>query len=161
MKMSSLLFLVGAGVIGWRLWVYLSQTTQKNIELKARTAWGEARGQGDAGLQAVINVIDNRVKAKSWFGATVEEVIFKPFQFSLWNRDAFDQLDKNGNLAQSVNENDQQYKKALELAKLSEQGKLNDITGGADHYHADYVAPTWANKMTQTAIIGNHIFYRS
>lgn len=32
---------------------------------------------------------------------------------------------------------------------------------GADHYHADYVSPDWAERMTTVATIGKHIFYRA
>ena len=36
--------------------------------------------------------------------------------------------------------------------------KLDDITGGALFYHADYVKPRW--KLEKTAVIGRHIFYK-
>ena len=36
----------------------------------------------------------------------------------------------------------------------------NDVTNGATHYHSTSVKPYWADSMMQTAIIGNHIFYR-
>ena len=35
-----------------------------------------------------------------------------------------------------------------------------DITGGATHYHADYVSPAWAKTKTKTVEIQDHIFYR-
>lgn len=34
----------------------------EQIDIMARTAWGEARGEGQSGMQAVLNVIMNRVK---------------------------------------------------------------------------------------------------
>jgi len=36
----------------------------------------------------------------------------------------------------------------------------HDITGGATHYHASYVQPFWAKKLTLTRKFGKHIFYR-
>jgi spore germination cell wall hydrolase CwlJ-like protein len=35
-----------------------------------------------------------------------------------------------------------------------------DPTEGADHYHADYVAPDWAAAGEQTVQIDRHLFYR-
>ena len=35
-----------------------------------------------------------------------------------------------------------------------------DPTDGADHYHADYVAPNWAAAGKQTVQIDDHIFYQ-
>lgn len=31
---------------------------------------------------------------------------------------------------------------------------------GADHYHASYVSPRWANNLRRTTVIGHHIFYK-
>jgi spore germination cell wall hydrolase CwlJ-like protein len=31
--------------------------------------------------------------------------------------------------------------------------------GGATHYHADYVDPTWASSYNRSVRIGKHIFY--
>lgn len=58
----------------------------EQIDYMARTAWGEARGEGSRGMQAVINVIMNRVRAGSWYGATPKEVCTKKSQFSVWNK---------------------------------------------------------------------------
>jgi len=35
-----------------------------------------------------------------------------------------------------------------------------DVTGGATHYHAFYVSPSWADQLELTAEIGDHRFYR-
>jgi len=37
---------------------------------------------------------------------------------------------------------------------------FDDNTHGSTHYHADYVSPKWANQMTHTVTIGDHIFYK-
>ena len=42
------------------------------IDLLARTIWGEARGDGYTGMKAVANVIMNRVQKGSWYGKTVQ-----------------------------------------------------------------------------------------
>ena len=138
----------------WRQGRKLAQPASKNIELMARTAWGEARGESSRGMQAVINVIQNRVKKGGWWGATVEDVVKKKAQFSCWNEG-----DPNREKMLAVTEKDTQFKEAVRLATLAEMGQLRDITGGATNYHAASVSPSWAKKLTQTAKIGNHIFY--
>jgi spore germination cell wall hydrolase CwlJ-like protein len=45
-------------------------------------------------------------------------------------------------------------------AILSNEISFLDITGGATHYHADYVSPAWAKTKTKTVEIQDHIFYR-
>lgn len=36
-----------------------------------------------------------------------------------------------------------------------------DVSGGATHYHASYVAPSWARDSLRTVAIGQHIFYKN
>lgn len=128
---------------------------KREIDLMARTAWGEARGEGLRGMQAVLNVIQNRVNAGKWYGRTAEEVVLKPYQFSCWNEN-----DPNYLKMQRVDENDAQFTNAKGLAELSYDGDLLDITGGATHYHAAGITPNWAGSMQKTAVIGNHVFYK-
>ena len=124
------------------------------IDLLARTIWGEARGEGTQGMHAVANVIMNRVKKGGWYGATVQDVVLKPYQFSVWNKE-----DPNREKALSVTVADSQFWTAKKLASLAYNGQLDDITGGAVNYHANYSSPSWAKSMTKTATIGKHIFY--
>ena len=46
------------------------------------------------------------------------------------------------------------------IAKLVLTGRIEDVTDGATHYHADYVKPDWKIYKTFTAKIGSHLFYR-
>lgn len=124
------------------------------IDLLARTIWGEARGEGQTGMQAVANVIMNRVKKGGWYGATVQDVVLKKWQFSTWNEG-----DPNREKALSVTVADPNFWTSKKLAALAYNGQLDDITGGATNYHAKSVLPSWSMKMTKTASIGNHIFY--
>ena len=59
-------------------------------EVLARTLYGEARGEGLPGIEAVACVILNRVafakaRGRYWWGNTVSQVCLKPGQFSCWN----------------------------------------------------------------------------
>ena len=134
---------------------YLMTDKEKEIDLLAKTAWGEARGEGASGMQAVINVILNRVRAGSWYGLTVENVVLKPYQFSCWN-----DTDPNKDKILSLKTEDPAFIQAKSLAFAGYNGLLADITNGATHYHTIGATPNWAKAMVQTKTIGNHIFYK-
>lgn len=127
---------------------------EKAIDTLARTAWGEARGDGRKGIQAVINVVMNRVTRGGWWGANVIDVCKKPAQFSVWNEN-----DPNYTKMLSVTRDDEWFDLAYVLAKTAVKDELPDITGGATHYHAKSINPSWTSSLNKTAIIGNHIFY--
>jgi len=40
------------------------------------------------------------------------------------------------------------------------RGEAADMTGGATHYHANYVRPYWASELEHTVTIGSHLFYK-
>ncbi len=127
---------------------------EKAIDTLARTAWGEARGDGRKGIQAVINVVMNRVKHGGWWGANVIDVCKKPAQFSAWNEN-----DPNYQKMMNVTRADEWFDLAYVLARTAITDELPDITGGATHYHAKSINPKWAVSLNKTATIGNHIFY--
>lgn len=45
------------------------------------------------------------------------------------------------------------------LAKMLIEGRARVLTGGATYYHTTAVNPSWASSFTQTAQIGEHLFY--
>lgn len=133
---------------------------QMEIDVLARTLWGEARGEGTVGMQAVANTILNRVRVardhgKYWWGNNIIQVCQKPYQFSCWNRS-----DPNFQKLQAITEKDLYFATALRMARRAKLGALDDITGGATHYHAAGVEPYWAKREKPSAVIGGHIFYR-
>lgn len=130
------------------------------VDVLARTIWGEARGEGDHGMQAVASVVMNRVviardKGKYWWGNTVIQVCQKPYQFSCWNRS-----DPNFKVLQAVDDTDLYFVTARRLAHRAVLGVLDDVTGGATHYHTATSAPYWSKKEKPIMTIGAHIFYR-
>lgn len=129
-------------------------------DVLARTLWGEARGEGTQGMQAVANVILNRVKVAEdkgsfWWGNNIIQVCQKPYQFSCWNRS-----DPNFRKLQSVDKSDLYFATAQRLAQRAVIGALEDITGGATHYHAKSVSPYWTADHESCAELGSHVFYR-
>lgn len=132
----------------------------KECDILARTLWGEARNQGDEGMQAVACVIKNRAaiaraKGGYWWGDDIISICLKPYQFSCWL-----QSDPNYAKLQAVDEKDLQFATALRIAKRAQAGVLGDITGGATHYHTRSISPTWAIDATPSATIGAHVFYK-
>jgi spore germination cell wall hydrolase CwlJ-like protein len=49
---------------------------------------------------------------------------------------------------------------AAQIARDALAGQVVPAVGLATHYHANYVAPYWAPRLTKLAQIGAHIFYR-
>lgn len=136
-------------------------TGNKDIDILARTCWGEARGEGMTGMQAVANVVMNRyAQAKKSttlarrFGATVRDICQQPYQFSCWNKN-----DPNRALLVKVTLADPAFRMAMDIATLAVLGRLPDITNGSDHYHTNAIKPSWSSGKVAAASIGSHKFY--
>ena len=130
------------------------------IDVLSRTLWGEGRGEGAAGMEAIASVILNRVavaqdRGKYWWGNDIISVCQKPYQFSCWNRS-----DPNYKKLLAVTDTDIHYATAVRIARRAAAGTLKDQTGGATHYHARSIMPAWAKGSVPSATIGNHIFYK-
>jgi N-acetylmuramoyl-L-alanine amidase len=132
-----------------------------SADVLARTLWGEARGEGAAGMEAVANVVLNRIAIAAahggayWWGCDVISVCQKPYQFSCWNR-----ADPNYRQLLAAGEKDIHFATALRIARRAMALTLPDHTGGATHYHEKSILPAWAKGERPTAIIGRHMFYK-
>ena len=130
------------------------------IDVLARTLWGEARGEGAVGMKAVACVILNRVKIAQargsyWWGNNIIQVAQKPYQFSCWNRS-----DPNFRKLQAVDDGDLVFATALRIARRAAAGTLSDITDGSTHYHAAGITPYWTKNEKPVMTLGRHIFFR-
>jgi N-acetylmuramoyl-L-alanine amidase len=106
---------------------------------------------GEAGVHAVMNVIQNR--ANGWSLESYLKVVRKPKQFSCKNRVSEATL-----VTRASKHSTWQY--ALDLVEAACQDRIQDITGGATHYHALKKEPYWTKGMTLTTTIGAHKFYK-
>ena len=142
------------------------QPTQKEyyreleIDVLARTIFGEARGEPVEGMEAVANVILNRVriaqkKGRYWWGNNIIGVCQKPYQFSCWNKS-----DPSYHRLINVTGKNIHFATSLRIARRAVINALQDRTHGATHYHADYVSPYWAKGEKPTKTIGRHMFYK-
>lgn len=131
-----------------------------SVDTLARTLYGEARGEGLIGMEAVASVVMNRLalseqKNGYWWGDSIVDICQKPFQFSCWNAN-----DPNRSKLLAVDPSDRIFAAALDIAGDAVDGKLKDPTGGATSYCTTVTHPDWAKEMVQTIIIRNHVFYR-
>ena len=129
------------------------------VDILARTIYGEARGEGLKGMEAIASVVINRVRfARNrggyWWGATVKDVCLRPRQFSCWN-----ESDPNCDLIKKVDGSDRVFALCQRIARRAVCGVLPDKTRGAPHYHHRKANPLWAENAIPCAEIGNHIFY--
>lgn len=139
----------------------MSNDVEKDLDVLARTLWGEARGEGYAGQVAVAWTIRNRVndgKTKSWWGEGYVGVCQKPYQFSCWNKNDPNYPYLSG--ARPIPS--AQYAQARKAAAAVINGQAPDPTRGATHYYSDLIkAPAWTKGATQTLHLGHHIFFKN
>lgn len=131
----------------------------------ALTLWGEARGEGVAGMAAVAAVIVNRMLASArliergrraawWGGPDAVSVCRAPWQFSCWNLG-----DANRAKLDALAPDAAVLLPARTIADAALDGRLGDPTFGADHYHTRAVRPAWARGRRPVIAIGRHQFY--
>lgn len=123
------------------------------IRALAALAWAEARGESDAycSMLAVSSVVINRMTINpQYFGATITQVINRPYAFSPFGRD-----DPNKTRMGKVDESDPLYISALLAAIAAVSGA--DNTMGSTHFYSGK-PPGWSHRMLVKRRIGGHTF---
>lgn len=127
---------------------------QRTLKCLALNIYWEARSEPIAGQVAVAAVTLNRVENKRFPNDICKvvrqggEIRRHRCQFSWWcDGKKDDPLEAEA------------WRRANTLARLTAAGVIDDPTGGAMWYHADYVDPYWADAKKQVTKIGKHIFY--
>ncbi len=121
----------------------------------AEAVYFESRSEPEAGQAAVAQVILNRV-ASGLYPDSICGVVYqnrhryKACQFS------FACEGKSLRITDA-----QSWSVAARVADEVLEGRrwLADV-GNSTHYHANYVRPRWAKRLTKMDVIGRHIFYR-
>jgi len=127
---------------------------REELTCLAQNIYFEARSEPLAGKLAVAHVVMNRV-ASQYFPDTVcgvvqdgtDEVLHR-CQFSWYCDGKPDVVEDNG-----------AWQEATSLASKVYWGRVDDPSGGALWYHADYVKPVWRKAFSEGPTIGRHIFY--
>lgn len=119
----------------------------------SRTIYWEAKGEGAAGMEAIANVVMNRLGHEG-FSNTICEVVMQgrergACQFSWWCDGRSDDA-----------EEEKPYAIAKEIARKALNRQLTDQTGGALYFHQRKVTPSWAAEYIKTVEVGEHIFYK-
>jgi len=123
------------------------------ITCLARTIYWEARGEAIADMEAIANVVMNRL-GHDGFPKTICEVVRQgreqgSCQFSWW-------CDGRSDRARE----DESYATAKEVARKALNRQLTDRTAGALYFHHRKATPDWAAKYVKTAEIGGFRFYK-
>jgi len=128
----------------------------KQKKCLATAIYFEARSESRLGQVGVAQVILNRVRDDA-YPDTICDVVFQnenrrnACQFSFACDGRSDKPSER-----------RAWLRAKENAEEVLEGHgLIPALGTATHYHAAYVKPNWAPKMTRLSKIGQHIFYRS
>ena len=148
------------GSFGWKsLAEFKGQATE--LDVFARTLFGEASNQGRAGIEAVAAVIINRVNSRR-HPNTVRSVCLLRSQFEVWNEEA-------PNAVRSYSETTQTssvLRLCFDIAQKALDGRLVDPTGGATLYYSPpamrppYSKPSWNfDVLRLSKQIGDHLFY--
>lgn len=136
-----------------------------DLDILARTIYGEARGEGAEGMEAVACVVMNRYRSHKWYcGYTwkngmkvpsVAQTCLKRWQFSCWNKN-----DPNLDKVLRVTAQDKLFQECLLVAERAISGELKDFTNGAVYYHSKNIKPQWAKGRFPCYEVKNHLFYR-
>lgn len=134
-------------------------------DIVARTIYGEARGLDTSAMEAVANIILNRLlmtersyeqsQTYLWWGESFINICHKPHQFSCWNRSA-----PTYKKLMRAHERLKEFEYCLYLAEEVIFRVLPDNTNGATHYHHYAVEPYWAKQERPTAHVDPLILYK-
>ena len=135
-----------------------SARSASELKCLATAIYFEARGEPEQGQLAVAQVVLNRLKNPA-YPNTICGVVYQNktkryrCQFSFACDGRSDRITDARSWAT-----------AQALAKRAVEEQANTFisaVGSSTHYHATYVHPRWARRMTETDKIGRHIFYNT
>ncbi|MCC2651669.1 MAG: cell wall hydrolase [Microvirga sp.] len=121
----------------------------------AEAVYFEARSEPVAGQAAVAQVILNRVKS-GLYPSSICGVVYQNRHRHLACQFTFACEGKSLRIRDT-----ESWDRAKQVASAVLEGRtyLADV-GGATHYHADYVRPSWSRRLKKMDVIGRHIFYK-
>ena len=120
----------------------------------AQAIYYEARSEPRVGQLAVADVILNRVSSRLYPNSICGVV----FQGSERRTGCQFSFTCDGSMQARLNS--RKWKSAEQLAGAILAGIHAPVSRNATHYHATYVTPYWSAKLTPTATIGSHKFYK-
>ncbi|MFN4057710.1 MAG: cell wall hydrolase [Roseinatronobacter sp.] len=122
----------------------------------ATAIYHEARGEGIKGQFAVAEVILNRVASRE-FPNSICGVVYQGVRPGIYGGCQF-------SFACDGKSEDMPNRRAADLvrriAQVMADGGHRGLTSGATYFHTIAVSPNWAQRFSNTAQIGAHLFYR-
>lgn len=115
----------------------------------AQAVYFESRGEPLDGQLAVARVVINRAES-SRFPDDYCSVVTQRAQFSF----------VRGGRIPAPNHGSHAWMKAKAIARIAHRDLWESPAHDALYFHATYVRPRWAGRMTARATIDNHVFYR-
>ena len=134
----------------------LAQVFLQQGNCLADAMYYEARGEGRAGQLAIAEVVYNRMRS-GYYPNTICGVVFEGSNLHTGCQFSFT---CSGDMARRKSPVVWRRTQRLALQIVTGLVRLGDTTGGALSFHAQDVAPGWADTMSRTIQIGHHIFYR-
>lgn len=131
----------------------------RDVDVLARTLYGEARAERVRVKEAIAAVVMNRVRRAQerggyWWGGSVADVCQRPWQFPCWNPES----PMRARL-ESLDAGNATFQSCLRIARRAVRGALKDPTAGSTHYHDQAAYPHWARGRSPAAEIGGRAFY--
>lgn len=120
----------------------------------AQAIYYEARSEPRVGQLAVADVVLNRV-ASPLYPNSICEVVYQGSERLTGCQFSFT---CDGSMGARLNK--RKWNAAEDMAGAILAGVRVPVSRSATHYHANYVSPPWAARLTPTATIGTHKFYR-
>ncbi|CAN5231846.1 hypothetical protein BH10PSE2_BH10PSE2_17480 [soil metagenome] len=126
----------------------------RDLECLTQAAYYEARGEGRDGMQAVAQVVLNRVRHPA-FPKSVCGVVFQGA--ALRNGCQFS-FTCDGSMRARVNP--VAWDRARDVASRALSGSVFAGVGNATHFHTMGVSPAWRSALIEVGQVGHHLFYR-
>ena len=126
----------------------------RDLECLTQAAYYEARGEGRDGMQAVAQVVLNRVRHPA-FPKSVCGVVFQGAGRRIGCQFSFT---CDGSMRGGVNRG--AWDRARDVASKALSGAVYSSVGTATHFHTTGVSPGWRNSLIQVGQVGHHLFYR-
>jgi len=136
-----------------------AELTAAKVDAEERTClaqaiYYEARSEPRIGQLAVADVVLNRVSSPL-YPNSICGVVFQGSQRRTGCQFSFT---CDGSMQLRLNK--RKWKASEEMAGAILAGVRAPVSRNATHYHANYVSPNWSAKLTPTATIGTHKFYK-
>jgi spore germination cell wall hydrolase CwlJ-like protein len=126
----------------------------RDLECLTQAAYYEARGEGRDGMEAVAQVVLNRVRHPA-FPKSICGVVFQGAALRSGCQFSFT---CDGSMRGRVNP--VAWDRARDVASRALSGAVFAQVGNATHFHTTGVSPGWRDALVQVSQVGHHLFYR-